>query len=331
MEIKLPRVCTIEAPCKINLHLKIGEKRSDGFHSLESIFATLALADMLRFERAGEEGKSTLEMKLELPGEVINPEKNLVLRAVSLFREQTGFKPGLHIRLDKRIPIGAGLGGGSSDAASTLLALNSLACTALPMEKLREMAILLGSDVPFFLTGGAAFVSGRGEQVETIKSPVGLWVVLVKPPFSSDTACAYRLLDQVREHAYVSDSSRIEPLVRGAKAQREGKLSKDALIRHLEDDPGTWPFHNDFLPVFLDSGTSQGGKKGANAEAYRAVLEDLRKAGASFTGLSGSGSCCFGIFCTKETAERAESTLGETKNNVKLTFFLAQKANPVLK
>jgi len=319
-------VCTIDAPCKINLHLSIGERRPDGFHSLESIFATLALADTLRFECTGSGGESALSINHEAgreiigddetAGQIIPQEENLVLKAVSLFREWTGFSAALDIRLDKRIPVGAGLGGGSSDAASTLLALNLLAGKALPMEKLSEMAAILGSDVPFFLYQGAAFVTGRGERVEPVKSPDGLWVVLVKPPFFSDTTCAYRLLDEVREG--------------GQAMAGEEKLPREALIRALENDPGGWPFSNDFLPVFLSFAPGRNDRRGANAGIYRAILEDLRKAGASFAGLSGAGSCCFGVFPTRKMAEIAEKELSRGKNYINLTFFLAQKANAVL-
>jgi len=305
-------VCIIEAPCKINLHLRIGERRPDGFHNLESIFATLALTDTLCFECTGQEGESVLLVKNEIPGQTIPAEKNLVLKAVSLFREQTGFSSALTIRLDKRIPVGAGLGGGSSDAASTLLALNLLAGQTLSAERLSEMAALLGSDVPFFLAGGAAFVSGRGERVEPVKPPKGLWVILVKPPFFSDTARAYRILDEARERGFRAESFSPKEM-----------LSKEALIRALEGAPEAWPFYNDFLPVFLK-------ESGESATAYQTILENLQKTGALFTGLSGSGSCCFGVYSTEKMAKIAEKELSGGKNDVILTFFLAQKANAVL-
>ena len=139
MAKKPVRACVIEAPCKINIHLSIGEKSPDGFHSLESLFASLAFCDTLRFERSGKAGECLLAMNYEAPMDEIKRENNLVFKAVSLFRERAGFNEGLNIRVDKRIPAGAGLGGGSSDAASALLALNSLAGTALSMEELREM------------------------------------------------------------------------------------------------------------------------------------------------------------------------------------------------
>ena len=317
----------INAPCKINLHLAIGEKRPDGFHELESLFAPLDFHDTLRFERGGKGGACSIEMNWEAPAEVIQPvipsefpveipmEKNLVTRAVSLFRQETGYKTGLRIRLDKRVPLGAGLGGGSSDAASCLLALNSLAGDPLPMKELREMAAVLGSDVPFFIDGpSAAFVSGRGETVKPVKTPEELWVLLAKPGFSSGTAEAFQLLDGDRFH-----------LSPGKKSLLAGeKPPVDVILKALEGEPENWPFYNDFLPVFLASGDHQ------NADHYRVILKMLKDAGASFAGLSGAGSCCFGIFKVKETAEKAEKNLRIPGNFVKLTFFLAQKTIPVL-
>jgi len=348
-----PRIVTIEAPCKINLHLGIGQKRPDGFHELESIFASLALGDTLRFERCGEKGAWHLFMNWEVPETPIPPEKNLVLRAVSLFREKTGFNPGLSIDLVKRIPAGAGLGGGSSDAASALLAMNLLSSSALTMDELGEMAALLGSDVPFFLSGGAAFVSGRGEKTEPVKAPGGLWVVLVKPPFSSDTAGAYRLLDEARERAAASPMR--EPVKQGLPKEelpKEGlpkeELPKEALISALAQDPHCWPFKNDFLAVFLDpdrvSEREQGEIAFAQRAAYRAILGKLRSEGASFAGLSGSGSCCFGVFSARQTAEKAVKAFtrkefgpvfraADPSNQgifVRLTFFVAQNSNAVL-
>ena len=328
-QLEIPaKVCTIEAPCKINLHLSIGEKRPDGFHNLESIFASLALSDSLRFECTGKKADCHLFTEWDLPAHErperqIPPEDNLVFKAVSLFREQSGFKKGLKIRLIKRIPVGAGLGGGSSDAASALLALNSLAGAAeggnepaLSMENLKEMAAILGSDVPFFLKGGAAYVSGRGEQVELVKIPEGLWVILVKPRFSSDTKSAFRLLDKARE-AGIEDKPQLRTEGRTQRNTEENHQKK-LLINALNNNPQTWPFYNDFLAVLEPKSD------------YLAILENLRKTGASFTGLSGAGSCCFGIFSSKKEARKAEKELLKKEIFTRLTFFLAQNAKPVL-
>ena len=303
------KTCTIEAPCKINLHLKIGEKRPDGFHNLESLFAALDFGDTLRFENTGEKGGCRVITGWEAPEEVIPIEKNLVFKAVSLFRERTGYENGLNIRLIKRIPTGSGLGGGSSDASSTLLALNFLAETALGMEKLEEMALVLGSDAPFFLYGGATFVGGRGELIKPVEFSGKLWVVLVKPPFSSNTTDAYMLLDEARKTSS-------PPVI------TTENISSENLIGALGENPRNWPYFNDFLPVFLAAREGENGKKALH---YQAILDNLNEAGAVFTGLSGSGSCCFGIFPLREIAEQAGQKLLKQRNFTKLTFFLARR------
>ena len=337
------RMCTIEAPCKINLHLSIGKKKPDGFHNLSSLFSTLAFSDTIKFECSGEDGENIFSIKQEIPHSEIPDKNNLILRAISLFRQQTDYKAGLKIHLIKRIPIGAGLGGGSSDAASTLLALNQLAGTSsiglLSMEKLMEMAAFLGSDVPFFINfffnsiekGGAAYVSGRGELVEPLKSPQGLWVVLVMPPFPSNTALAFDRLDQMRERASAYE--------REEEIERE-PLSKETLIRSLAEGCETWPFYNDFLTVFLSKNDSkedvekqnkdEGDSNGKSA-IYSSIFKSLMAFGASFVGLSGAGSCCFGLFYKKKMAEKAEKGLSIEGNFVRVTFFLAHRADPVLK
>jgi 4-diphosphocytidyl-2-C-methyl-D-erythritol kinase len=311
-------VCTIQAPCKINLHLKIGAKRPDGFHNLESIFVPLDFGDTLRFEK-GEKGDSHLSGG-EKKGDShqIPREKTLIWRAANLFRahvrERCGYEPEFKIRVEKRIPLGAGLGGGSSNAASSLLAMNLLSGSVFSTAELMEMAALLGSDVPFFFSGGAAFVSGRGEIIEPLKTPQGLWVILLKPPFSSETASAYRLLDEYRAHAERFQS----------KTVLNEECTRETVIRAFYEDPATWPFFNDFLPLFLD------GDLCSHAAEYQTHLESLKEAGASFAGLSGSGSTCFGIFKSGEIAKKAEKKLSGNGNFVKLTFFLAQRADPVL-
>jgi 4-diphosphocytidyl-2-C-methyl-D-erythritol kinase len=186
---------TIAAPGKINLHLRVKGIRSDGYHELESIFLALNFGDTLRFTLLDEPGA----MDIRVPaGGVLPPGENTVFKAAALFRAETGFNRGLRVDAEKRIPLGGGMGGGSSDAASTLLALNCLSGAGLSAARLGEMAGKLGSDVPFFLTGGAAWVSGRGERIQPLPVPPGLRVALVNPGFSSGTAEAFRLLDAFR-------------------------------------------------------------------------------------------------------------------------------------
>ena len=205
------KAVSIDAPAKLNLHLQVGDQRPDGFHAIESLFIALSFGDVLRFETVSQPLFLEIAMhwRENLPILAIPPEENIVFRAISLFRTRTGYDCGLKVTIEKHIPPGGGLGGGSSDAASTLLALNRLAAPAgcgLDEPALVEMGANLGSDVPFFLhelsaATGAAWVSGRGEQIQPLTLPESfgsLSFVLVNPGFPSDTAEAYRLLDRGR-------------------------------------------------------------------------------------------------------------------------------------
>jgi 4-diphosphocytidyl-2-C-methyl-D-erythritol kinase len=260
------------------------------------------------------------------PKEAILPEENTISRAVSLFRSKTGCSQGLRVRVDKRIPLGGGLGGGSSDAASTLIALNALYKTSggfLGDDSMSEIAALLGSDVPFFLgETGVSYVSGRGERLLPLKTPESLFFVLVNPGFPSETPAAFRLLDEFREK---TGKNGPEANHRFVQSPALNIPNPSELCEKLYASPCNWPFENDFLPVFLDD---SGGGSGA---AYRKILTELRGLGADFTGLSGAGSTCFGVFSGREEARKAEKTLLKTWNFVKVTFLLAHGAVPILK
>ncbi|MDR2797694.1 MAG: 4-(cytidine 5'-diphospho)-2-C-methyl-D-erythritol kinase [Treponema sp.] len=311
-------ILRIEAPCKINVHLRVKDRRPDGYHDLESIFVALAFGDTLWVERTEEAGGCTILMDWQalqtagsVPAEGALPlEKNSVYRAVSLFRVKTGFTGGIRVRVKKRVPLGAGLGGGSSDAASMLRALQVLVAPNLSQQELLEMALTLGSDVPFFLRGGTAFVSGRGEQILPLKRVEGVWVVLVYPGFPSDTAGAFRLLDQARP----------EPSL-----EKEEGITD--LIYALEKYPGSWPYRNDFLRVFLEAGNQE------QAAVYQRIVQELKGWGADFVGLSGAGSTCFGIFSREGVAKEAGIALSgrKTASNqryfVQVTFPLAYVVN----
>jgi len=269
---------TVAAPAKVNLHLEILDKRPDGFHNLESIFLAVDFGDTLHFELL--EGEKT-EITMNGLGFDLPVEKNIIFHALRLFREKTGFEKGLHIMVEKRIPPGGGLGGGSSDAAAALLALNKLAGFPLSRAALLETAAVLGSDVPFFIyQTGAAWVTGRGERIESFKAPC-LYFVLVNPGFPSGTAAAFRLLDEYRAGVNLK-----KPLT---EAER----------KKLPDNPAEWSFINDFLPVFGERERS----------VYNEVINRLRELGAGFAGLSGAGSTCFGVFSEKEPAQRAAASL----------------------
>jgi 4-diphosphocytidyl-2-C-methyl-D-erythritol kinase len=280
----------------------------------------LDFGDTLVFDLPGrgEAGETELSVELKLPLEwSLEPEKNLVCRAAALFRERTGFDSPLAIGLEKRIPWGAGLGGGSSDAAATLRALDALAGTGLSREALGEMAEALGSDVPFFLgyAGPAALAKGRGERLRPLAFPGEISVVLVYPGFESGTAGAFRLLDETRGPDFAGELP--------AGEDRYGTLAAA-----LGEAPARWRergiFGNDFLPVLLSAGSDR------ERRAYRGILADLDALGADFSGLTGSGSTCFGLFSHQGAAEEAVKALKDTWFFVQHTFSLARWGNAVL-
>jgi 4-diphosphocytidyl-2-C-methyl-D-erythritol kinase len=260
----------IIAPAKINLHLAVLDRRPDGFHNLESLFLALDFGDILHFEPfyAGKTTEITME-GYAAAGFDLSPEKNIVFKALSLFREKTGFNQSLKIKVEKHIPMGGGLGGGSSDAASTLLALNKIAGSPLSRENLLEMAATLGSDVPFFIyETPAAKITGRGEQIEPVEPP-RWFIVLVNPGFHSDTETAFRLLDEYR-------------------AKNPAEVSVSASLINKNSYCGD----NDFLPVFEEK----------EKAVYNGIISQLQRLGACFAGLSGAGSTCFGLFKEKDQA-----------------------------
>ncbi|MDR2551739.1 MAG: 4-(cytidine 5'-diphospho)-2-C-methyl-D-erythritol kinase [Treponema sp.] len=335
----------VPAPGKLNLHLCIGSRGSGGFHDLESVFVLLEYADTLTFAPA-ERGKTLLALDYAGPlRELISrgwncgtipAEENLVYRAVEAFRRKTGYAAGLDITLIKRIPPGSGLGGGSSNAASALLTLNDLAARSgseafappragqaaalagnggvssggfLSRAELLDLAAELGSDVPFFTAAGssealpgagstAAWVAGRGERIRFLPPPPSLGILLAFPGFASNTAAAYDLLDKSRKRPVPG-------------------LAGCPLLEGRWPPPEKWNFRNDFLDLFL----SRGGAR--EKEGYALILEALKNAGAAFTGLSGSGSACFGIFTGPETAAAAKKKLEGTPYTFHVTFFLA--------
>ena len=184
-------VLSAEAPAKINRELRVGALRRDGYHELLSRLVSIDLADTL--EVAPADG--ALELVCEgIP--VPCDESNLVVRAARALAERLGRPADVRIRLEKRIPVGAGLGGGSSDAATTLLLLSRLWSSRLEPGELTEIAASLGSDVPFFLVGGEAEVSGRGERVRPLADSPTVELLLAVPPFSIATARIYAAFDR---------------------------------------------------------------------------------------------------------------------------------------
>ncbi|WP_025693322.1 4-(cytidine 5'-diphospho)-2-C-methyl-D-erythritol kinase [Paenibacillus zanthoxyli] len=187
-----------KAPAKINLMLDVLHKRPDGFHEVEMIMTMVDLADRLEMS---ELRRDTIIISSQA-GYIPLDEKNLAFQAAKLLKERYGVGQGVHIHLDKKIPVAAGLAGGSSDAAAALRGLNRLWRLGLPGEELQELGAELGSDVPFCVTGGTALATGRGERLTPIASMPQCWVVLAKPPINVSTAEVYGKLraDRIAVH-----------------------------------------------------------------------------------------------------------------------------------
>ncbi len=184
----------VRAPAKINLNLRvIARNEATGYHDIETSMAPLSLADELEVVLTDTPG-----IKLECTDATLGPtEDNLAWRAAELFFRESGIGKGVQIVLHKNIPHGAGLGGGSSDSAAVLNALNQLTGSPFSIEKLEELAGRLGSDIPFFIRGHSATARGRGERLEPRQLPQPLDLLLLKPPFGIETAWAYRQWNSV--------------------------------------------------------------------------------------------------------------------------------------
>jgi 4-diphosphocytidyl-2-C-methyl-D-erythritol kinase len=197
-------VLSAEAPAKINRELRVGPRRPDGFHEIRSRLCSIDFSDRLEVEESDR-------LDLSCSGKPIPcDETNLVARAACALADRIGIAPGARIRLEKRIPVGAGLGGGSADAAVTLLLLSRLWSSRLRREELSEVAARLGSDIPFFLHGGEADVAGRGERVTPLKDSPPAQLFLWIPPFSVSTAQVYDAYDRSGTAAGPPDSLEIE-------------------------------------------------------------------------------------------------------------------------
>jgi 4-diphosphocytidyl-2-C-methyl-D-erythritol kinase len=181
------------APAKLNLGLRIFPRRPDGYHDIESWFVPISLRDTLTFCRADS---LTLQLSGLAAGLSDDPEKNLVGRAAMILAGAAGIQPHVRINLHKIIPAGGGLGGGSSDAATTLLALKQFWNLPISLAELSGMAASLGSDVPFFIHGRSAVCRGRGEIIEPLPLHRLLFAVLIIPPYPTSTKDVYQAFDQ---------------------------------------------------------------------------------------------------------------------------------------
>jgi len=271
---------TVHAPAKVNLILRILDRRPDGYHNLWSIMHTVALEDAVTMRASSQRG---IRLACNVEGLSVD-HTNLVWRAASAVLDRAQLSVGVDVELYKRVPMGAGLGGGSSDAAATILGLNQSLQLGWSREKMAEVGQALGSDVAFFLFAPSAIVTGRGESVRPVTIEGGRWIVLVKPTFGIETKWAYQELAATRA------------AVRQLSAEH-GELDRR--------DRFTWgqvaaSVENDFeIPVFT--------RHPQLGEIKRFLL----KRGAQFALLSGSGATVFGLFEEESTARRAGAELAQ--------------------
>ena len=267
----------VRALAKINLDLRVLGKRPDGFHELRTIFQTISLADTIDLEfTAGRRTAIEIQDPLQLA-------ENLAVRAARLALETMGVSGRLEIRLVKRIPMGAGLGGGSSDAAAVLLALPVLAGRSLPFPVLAQMAAELGSDVPFFLLGGAAVGIGRGTELFPLPDTPSRPGLLAVPELHVSTAEAYQ---------------RLSP-----RLTTESEQNKIFSFQSLASAGGVSETGcNDFEAVVME-----------RYPRLALLKKRLERAGAAPALMSGSGSAVFGLFRTRDQAVRARNALSGEK------------------
>ena len=269
---------TVPSLAKLNLDLRVLHKRPDGYHELRTIFQTVSLRDTISVDfEPGKRSRIELDSSIDIPD-------NLVLRAAQLAAEELKIRASLRISLKKKIPMGAGLGGGSSNAAAVLIALAALAGKQVPLPELIRLGEQLGSDVPFFLYGGTALGLGRGTELYPLPDQPPRPVLIIATGVHVSTAEAYRVLDrkiQGEENLHVTNaltSPRKFPI-----------LGEFQVVAWNLDQPDftRLRFVNDFEePVFRTH------------RSLAAVARKLRQLGAQPALMTGSGSAIFGVFQT---------------------------------
>lgn len=268
---------TVSAPAKINLVLRILDRRSDGYHNLWSLMQTVKLEDELSISI--NQNHSIINLCCDDPS-LKTDRSNLVSRAAEAVLERSGQAVGLDIALTKRIPMGAGLGGGSSDAAATIMGLDRILGLRWSKELMAQVGQMLGSDVPFFSFAPSATVAGRGERVTPVRIMDSRWVVLINPGFPIETKWAYQQLSESRTGVVPVSCSHMA-------LETSAELNWKQVLEIAE---------NDFeVPVF---------------KAYpllRDIKQQLMSQGAEVALLSGSGATVFGIFSTEAGARSAQA------------------------
>jgi 4-diphosphocytidyl-2-C-methyl-D-erythritol kinase len=292
-----PSEITVFAPAKINLILRILDRRPDGFHNLWSVMQTVALDDEVQITLCTD--RRDIRLKCDT-AQLAADQSNLVYRAATEMLARAQQSIGLDIELRKRIPMGAGLGGGSSDAAATIIGLNHLLQLKWSPAQMADAGKSLGSDVPFFLFAPSACVAGRGEAVRPVVVEGARWVVLVNPGFGVNTKWAYQELAATR--------STVAPLSVAQHAlDRQSRIDWAQLRAAAE---------NDFeAPVFAAHGE------------LREIKRSLQAHGAEIALLSGSGATVFGVFADEARARSAQAQFAS--KSVMKVFVVPTCAGPL--
>ena len=276
------------SPAKINLRLEILSKRPDNYHEIKTIFHKISIFDKINLEKIpGNE----VQLTINNPA-IPTDNTNLAVKASNLLFNYADIRPGIKIDIKKKIPAGAGLGGGSSNAAITLKGLNTLLNLNISEQIIAEFAVKLGADVPFFLTDAStAYATGIGEKIKSIETHNKLWFLVIFPGFTVSTAWAYNSIN---------------------KYNLLTKRTKNNIISNYSLDINTVKssLYNDFESVVNKRHTE-----------IPKIKEQLIKTGAQGAMLSGSGSSVFGIFPDKASAENASTNF---KTNSKQKVFIAQ-------
>jgi 4-diphosphocytidyl-2-C-methyl-D-erythritol kinase len=261
---------TVQAPAKVNLTLRVLGRRPDGYHDLESVVAAVTLFDVLEFSASDD-------LHLACEGIPVSAgEDNLVLRAARLLRTESGTRAGARVRLEKRIPPGRGFGGGSADAAATLVALDALWGVGLAREDLARLGARVGSDVPFFFGSPVAILRGRGERLEAVRARSSWWLALAWPDYGLATVDVYAALDRLAESV-------------------NGRPEATAILEALE---GPASGASALLVNDLEGAARRVRLDGMDLRAV------FRQSGAASVGMTGSGSAYFALADTEGQARR---------------------------
>ena len=283
----------ILAPGKINFHLQITSRRDDGFHNLISIFQMVSLYDEIIIEK-------TKNNEIILNGNFdCSRDNNLIYKAAYWLQKTFRINNGFRISCNKNIPTGSGMGGGSSDAAATLIGINSLLELNISDYILQKGALKLGSDIPFFLGSGTAIAEGRGEKLFPLKTRTDLILLICNTDLYSSTKGAFNMLEN--------------------NSIKSGLMSRaDLSNNYLNLSPSKWSFRNSFSPYLFKINP-----------LYEEIINILNTNGSEFSSITGTGSSVFGVFSDHETVNSAQKVLKDVNIISHKLKMLANRPEPV--